>query len=66
MGPVMPVLNHKFIARIEWMRNDRMYINLEISVIALTLNGVSFHLYPVEIYKLLNNTVFVHLTEAEG
>lgn len=49
-----------------WMRHSRLYIDWYMSAITLTRNGVSFQLYPAEMHKLLKDTVFLQLIEAEG
>ncbi|KAJ9057037.1 hypothetical protein DSO57_1026261 [Entomophthora muscae] len=61
-GPIMAGLRHNVIAGLDWLCYNQPYIDWDTSVITLNRNGVGFQIYPVEMSKLLHNTVFVRIT----
>ncbi|KAJ9087764.1 hypothetical protein DSO57_1030052 [Entomophthora muscae] len=62
-GPIMAGLSHNVTASLDWLWINCPYIDWDTSVITLNQNGVGFQIYPVEMSKLLHNTVFVRITE---
>ncbi|KAJ9089307.1 hypothetical protein DSO57_1014261 [Entomophthora muscae] len=61
-GPIMVGLSHNIIAGLDWLCHNCPYIDWDTSVITLNRNEVGFQIYPVEMSKLLHNTVFVRIT----